>query len=167
VLDLCCGSGAIGAALLAAVPQLYLIAADIDPEAVACARRNLPAGSLVFQGNLFRALPDRFRGRLQLITANAPYVPTAEIALLPAEARDFEAPVTLDGGSDGLDLHRRIAADAADWLAPDGWLLIETSERQAAVAAELFAAGGLVPEIRRSEELDATVVLGHRAPTGG
>jgi release factor glutamine methyltransferase len=162
VLDLCCGSGAIGAALLATRPGLRLIAADLDPEAVACARRNLPAGTTVVQGSLFEPLPERLRGGFAIIVANAPYVPTAEIPLLPPEAREFEAPATLDGGSDGLDLHRRIAAAAAAWLAPGGRLLIETSERQAPTAAGLFAANGLAPEIRRSEELDATVIVGRR-----
>jgi release factor glutamine methyltransferase len=162
VLDLCCGTGAIGAALLVARPGLVLVAADLDPAAVECARRNLPPGTEVVQGDLFAPVPERLRGRLDLIVANAPYVPTDEIPLLPAEARSHEAPAALDGGADGLDLHRRIAAEAPQWLAPGGRLLIETSERQAPVAAEFFAQSGLRPSIRRSEEWDATVVIGTR-----
>ena len=162
VLDLCCGSGAIGAALLAARPGMSLVAADLDPAAVECARRNLPAGTEVLIGNLFDPLPEGFRGRFDVIVANAPYVPTGEIPLLPAEARTHEAPAALDGGADGLALHRRIAAEAPSWLGPGGRLLIETSERQAPVAAEFFASSGLEPQIRRSEEWDATVVIGTR-----
>jgi release factor glutamine methyltransferase len=160
VLDLCCGSGAIGAALLAALPGLELVAADLDPDAVASARRNLPAGTAVFQGDLYDAVPAEYRGRFDLIVANAPYVPTAEIPLLPAEARSHEAPTALDGGADGLELHRRIAAEARAWLAPHAPLLIETSERQAPVAARIFARNGLTPKVRRSDDLDATVVVG-------
>ena len=162
VLDLCCGSGAIGAALLAARPGLALTAADLDPAAVECARRNLPAGTEVVQGDLFDGLSERFRRGFDVIAANAPYVPTQDIPLLPPEARSYEARAALDGGPDGLGLHRRIAADAPGWLAPGGRLLMETSERQARVAAEIFAGSGLVPRIRRSEEWDATVVIGTR-----
>jgi release factor glutamine methyltransferase len=162
VLDLCCGTGALGAALLAARPGLTLVAADVDAAAVECARRNLPPGTEVFRGDLFAPLPAAFRGRFDLIAANAPYVPTLEISLLPAEARAHEAPAALDGGSDGLELHRRIAEEAIGWLTPGGLLMIETSERQAPVAAQMFVASGLVPSVRRSEDEDATVVLGAR-----
>jgi release factor glutamine methyltransferase len=168
VLDLCCGSGAIGAALLAVAPGLVLVAADVDPAAVACARRNLPSRAAVYSGDLFAALPADFRGRFDVVVANAPYVPTGEIALLPAEARSHEAPAALDGGADGLRLHRRIAAEASSWLARGGSLLMETSERQAPVTAEIFAAAGLIPRIRRSEDDDATVVIGQLPePSGG
>jgi release factor glutamine methyltransferase len=113
-------------------------------------------------------VPGAFRGRFDLIVANAPYVPTDDIPLLPAEARSHEALTTLDGGADGLSLHRRIAAEVYGWLAPGGRLLIETSERQAATAAEIFATAGLDPGIRRSNELDATVVVGRvRGEPGG
>jgi release factor glutamine methyltransferase len=162
VLDLCCGSGAIGAALLAVHPRLTLVAADVDQAAVGCARRNLPTGTVVVEGDLFVPVPERLRGRVDVIVANAPYVPTDEIPLLPAEARSHEAAAALDGGSDGLDLHRRIAAESPRWLAPGGRLLIETSERQAPVAAGIFADAGLEPSISRSEEWDATVVIGTR-----
>ena len=162
VLDLCCGSGAIGAALLAARPGLTLVAADVDAAAADCARRNLPAGTEVVQGDLFDRVPERFLGGFDLIVANAPYVPTEELPLLPAEARSFEATTALDGGSDGLSLHRRISAEAWGWLVPGGRLLIETSERQAPVAGAIFAAAGLAPRIRRSDEWDATVVIGTR-----
>ena len=160
VLDLCCGTGAIGAALLTAVPGLNVVAADVDPAAVACARRNLPATAPVYEGDLFDPLPADLRGRFDVIVANAPYVPTAEIPLLPAEARSHEARPALDGGSDGLELHRRIAQKAPEWLAPGGRLLIETSERQAPIAVDVFTRCGLAPDIRRSDALDATVVTG-------
>jgi release factor glutamine methyltransferase len=158
VVDLCCGTGAIGAAIAAAVPDADVHAADIDPAAVRCARRNVPGP--VYQGDLYAALPARLRGRVAILAVNVPYVPTAEIAFLPPEARAYEPRAALDGGLDGLDLLRRVAAGAAAWLAPGGHLLIETSDRQAQRAVAAFAAAGLVPRIETDEDLDATVLVG-------
>ena len=158
VVDLCCGSGAVAAAVSAAVRDLDVHAVDIDPTAVACARRNLPAAS-VFLGDLFSPLPIALRGRVGVMIANAPYVPTGALALMPPEAREHEARVALDGGPDGLDVHRRVAAGAAPWLAPGGVLLVETSEQQAPVAAGLFAAHGLRSRVLHSDAADATVVV--------
>jgi release factor glutamine methyltransferase len=157
VVDLCCGTGAIGAAIAAAVPRAEVHAADVDPAAVACGRRNLPN---VYQGDLYAALPDRLRGRVDLLVVNAPYVPTDAIATMPPEARDHEPRVALDGGADGLDVQRRVAADAPAWLRPGGALLIETGADQAPHTAAVFAAAGLVPLVEYAE--DATVVIGER-----
>ena len=163
VVDLCCGSGAVGAALAAALGPVELHAADIDPAAVACARRNLAAaGGRVYQGDLYEPLPVALQGRVGLLAANVPYIPTGEISLLPAEARLHEPRAALDGGPDGLDVLRRVAAAAPRWLAPGGHLLSETSERQAPAAAAALAGSGLVPRVARSEELSATVVIGTR-----
>jgi release factor glutamine methyltransferase len=161
VVDLCCGSGAIGAALAAAVGTIELHAADIDPAAVSCARRNLAAaGGHVYEGDLFEPLPAFLRGRVDLLLANVPYVPTEEIALLPREARLYEPAAALDGGPDGLDLARRVAAGAPLWLAPGGQLLVETSDLQATALAAAMTAGGLTSEVATLDELDATVVIG-------
>ncbi|MGW4931185.1 putative protein N(5)-glutamine methyltransferase [Agromyces sp. NPDC004153] len=167
VVDLCCGAGAIGAAVVAAVEgaggRVELVAADVDPVAVRAARRNLePLGARVVEGDLFDPLPPDLRGRVDVLAVNAPYVPTAEIAMMPPEARDHEAPVALDGGDDGLDVHRRVAASAAEWLAAGGHLLIETSRRQAARTTAAVEAGGLEARVLRDDELDATVVVGRR-----
>jgi release factor glutamine methyltransferase len=164
VVDLCCGSGAVGAALAAALGnRAEIYAADIDPAAVACARRNLAsAGGHVYQGDLYAPLPAALRGRVGLLAANVPYIPTAEIGLLPPEAREHEPRTALDGGADGLDVLRRVAAEAPRRLAPGGHLLTESSERQAPRAAEIMAGAGLVPRVARSEELNATVVIGSR-----
>jgi release factor glutamine methyltransferase len=164
VLDLCCGSGALGAALAAAVGKVELHAADVDPAAVHCARRNLAVtGGQVYEGDLFEPLPATLRGRVDILMANVPYVPTGEIDVLPREARLYESRVALDGGEDGLDLLRRLAAAAPAWLAPGGRLLVETSERQAPLAAEIFARNGLSPRVATDGELEATVVVGVRS----
>ena len=138
-----------------------LYAVDVDPAAVSCARRNLP-GDRVFEGDLYEPLPASLRGRVDVLVANAPYVPTEAVGLLPPEARTYEPRVALDGGADGLEVVRRVAAGAASWLTPGGHLLVETSADQAPAAAEAFVLGGLVPRVARSEELDATVVIGSR-----
>ncbi|KPC73109.1 putative protein N(5)-glutamine methyltransferase [Streptomyces coelicoflavus] len=163
VVDLCCGSGAVGAALAAALDRPEVHAADVDPAAVRCARGNLAgAGGRVYAGDLFDALPDTLRGRVDILAANVPYVPTGEVGLLPAEARDHEPLVALDGGSDGLDVLRRVAAAAPGWLAPGGCLLVETSERQAAAALDAFTRAGLTPRLAVCEDLYAHVVIGVR-----
>lgn len=158
-VDLCCGTGAIGAALAAAVPGLVVHAADVSPAAVACARRNV-APDRVHVGDLYAALPSDLRGRVALLVVNAPYVPSAAIATMPPEAREHEPRVALDGGTDGLDIQRRVVAGAGYWLAPGGALLIETSRRQAPATAALFEAAGMTPWVARSDEVDATVVVG-------
>jgi release factor glutamine methyltransferase len=161
VVDLCCGSGAVGTALAAILGEIELCAADVDPAAVRCARRNvIPAGGQVFEGDLYAALPRTLRGRVEVLVANAPYVPTDAIGLMPPEARLYEARVALDGGADGLDVQRRIADAAPLWLAPGGHLLVETSRRQAATSVEILARSGLVTRVAGSDELDATVVIG-------
>lgn len=164
VVDLCCGSGALGAALAAAVPGIEVHAADLDPVAVRCARRNLAtAGGRVYEGDLYQPLPGRLRGRVAVIVANVPYVPSGDIRLLPSQTRLHEPRVSFDGGEDGLDLLRRVAAAAPAWLAPGGHLLVETSAAQAAPAAGAFASHGLAARVSSSDEFDATIVIGVRA----
>ena len=164
VVDLCCGSGAVGAVLAAALPDIELHAVDIDPAAVTCARGNVVRGR-VHEGDLYAALPPDLRGRVDVIVANAPYVPSDAIALMPAEARLHEARVALDGGSDGLDVQRRVVEEAPAWLAPRGRLLVETSNRQAPQTVALFTRSGLLPRRAVSTELDVTVVVGQRPNT--
>jgi release factor glutamine methyltransferase len=162
VVDLCCGSGAVGRAMAEELPGIHLFASDLEPSAVACARRNLAGYGEVFEGDLFEALPAGIRGRVDLLLVNAPYVPTAEIAGMPPEARDHEPRVTLDGGQDGLDVHRRVATGAPAWLVRGGTLLVETSRGQAPLAASLLEQAGLSPRIVSSRKRGATVVMGTR-----
>jgi release factor glutamine methyltransferase len=162
IVDLCCGTGALGLAVangLGGWAQLH--AADLDPAAVACARRNVePAGGRVYVGDLFGALPDGLRGRIDILICNAPYVPTGDVAFLPAEARDHEPLVALDGGLDGLAILRRAASEAPSWLARGGVMLVETSDRQGPEMAAAMAEAGLSPSIHTDEDWGATVVTG-------
>ncbi|ANY05920.1 putative protein N(5)-glutamine methyltransferase [Pseudonocardia sp. HH130630-07] len=161
LVDLCCGCGAVGAAVARRVP-VELHAADVDPAATACAAVNLRGLGTVHTGDLFGALPPRLRGRVTVLVANTPYVPAGAIAAMPPEARDHEPRIALDGGADGLDPARRVAAGAAAWLGPSGVLLIETGAAQAPVLAAVFTAHGLDARIGHDDDRDATWVLGRR-----
>lgn len=163
VVDLCCGSGALGAVLAANLERIELHAVDIDPVAVRCAHRNITtAGGHVYEGDLYKPLPATLRNRVEILVANAPYVPTNSIRLLPPEARIYEALVALNGGEDGLDVIRRVATEAALWLIPGGHLLVETSEQQVPLTVEIFARNGLTSQVATDQELDATIVIGTR-----
>ena len=163
VVELCCGAAAIATAIGHRVPGVVLHAADVDPAAVVCARRNLAAsGGTAWLGDLDAPLPADLRGRVDVLVANAPYVPSAEVPFMPTEARDHEPLRALDGGPDGVDVQRRVVAAGPGWLAPDGVLVVETSRRQAPVTAAAFRAAGLTARVVRSERLDATAVVGRR-----
>jgi release factor glutamine methyltransferase len=163
VVDLCCGTGALGAVLAGAIAGVQVHAADIDPAAVRCARRNLAAaGGRVYQGDLYGPLPATLRGRVDILLANVPYVPEGEVALLPPEARDHEARVALDGGPDGLGVLRQVTAGAPAWLAPGGHLLSEISEHQVAAATAAATGAGLAARVDQSEHGATVLVATHR-----
>lgn len=161
VVDLCCGAGAVAASIGHAIPAAEIHAADIDRNAVDCARRNVPGQ--VHLGDLFAPLPAVLRGRVDVLVVNPPYVPTGDLATLPAEARDHEPRVALDGGADGLDIVRRVGAAAGQWLAPGGTMLAETSERQASAALAAVTVGGLTADLRFDPDLAATIVIARSA----
>jgi release factor glutamine methyltransferase len=157
LVDMCCGSGAIAAAVHAALGAVEVYAVDVDPAAVCCAKRNVTGA--VYEGDLFDALPPTLAGRVDVLVANAPYVPSESVAIMPREARLYEARVALDGGADGMDVQRRVIAGAPHWLTPGGHVLVETSRAQAAAGVEACASAGLQAEVVRSEDYDATVLV--------
>ena len=126
-VDLATGSGAI--ALVLSRGGARVAATELDPVAAACARAN---GVTVHEGDLDEPLPRALAGRVDVLTANVPYVPTAALDLLPRDVRDREPMLALDGGADGLDLVRRVLALAPRWLRPGGAVLVEIGPDQAA-----------------------------------
>lgn len=167
ILDLCCGSGALGLVLASRMGGIELHAVDIEPKAVQCARQNLePLGGCVYEGDLFDPLPSGLAGRVDVLLANVPYVPTDAIGLMPAEARDHEPRVTLDGGDDGLQVLRRLADGVLPWLAPGGHVFIETDAGQAPAAVRILATAGLLARSIYSEDFCSTVVIGAKPDPG-
>jgi len=154
VLEVCTGSGAIACALAMRRPGWTVWAVERDDPAVACARANvrrLPLESRVHvrAGDLFTPLEGTVSpGAADLVVANPPYLSTPILPTLPAEVRAWEPRAALDGGIDGLDVIRRLVAEAAGWLRPAGWLLLEIGEEQGAAIRGLVAANGRYAEAR-------------------
>jgi release factor glutamine methyltransferase len=99
---------------------------------------------------------------VDVIAVNAPYVPSDEIAMMPSEARDHEPRIALDGGADGVGIHRRVAEQAPRWLRPGGHLIIETSLRQAQLTVDAMTRHRFDTRVVRSANLDATAVVGRK-----
>jgi release factor glutamine methyltransferase len=156
LVELCCGAAALTAAVEAALPSVVTWASDIDPLAVSYAARNI-RGTAV-RGDLDSGLPPELLGQVDVIACNAPYVPTSDLDQLPAEARDHEPRLALDGGPDGLSVIRAVASCATRWLKPGGALLVEVSGPQAAAAMGALRSADLVASLL-SDEM-ATAVVG-------
>ena len=150
--DLCTGSGAIAIVLAAAAPGAQVVATDVDPIAVACARRN---GVEAFEGSLDEPLPASLSGSVDVLTAVPPYVPTGELRLLPRDVLRYEPRAALDGGSDGTELLAEVARRSGRWLRPGGTIALELGGDQATtIRRELVAAGFDQPEVLRDAEGD-------------
>jgi release factor glutamine methyltransferase len=147
IVDLGTGSGALLLALLAELPNAFGIGTDISLAALECARDNAQALGLAARAAFVACdYGQAIAGGVDLLVANPPYVARGDIAGLAPEVRDFDPPRALDGGPDGLDGYRAIAADAGRLLAPHGVLMVELGRGQAAAVAALFAAAGLAVE---------------------
>lgn len=161
VVEACCGVAPVATLVAHEVPGARVHAADVDPVAVAWARRNLAGRGHVWEGDLLAPVPERLRGHVDVLVANAPYVPHDAIATMPPEARDHEPHLALDGGTDGVDVQRRLLALAPAWVRPGGYVLVETSERQAPATRAACPAGWDV-DVRRDDDVDGTVVVARR-----
>jgi release factor glutamine methyltransferase len=140
-VDLCTGSGAIALVLRAAHPTSRVIATELDPGAVACARRN---GVDVLEGSLDGPLPAALAGSVDVLVGVLPYVPEEALHLLPRDVRAFEPGLALDGGPGGLTLVAEVVARSPRWVRPGGWLLLEVGSDQVATTDALLAAAGYV-----------------------
>jgi len=161
VVELCCGVAPVAATVAGSVPGAQVHAADVDAAAVACARANLPAG-VVHHGDGYDALPPQLRGRVAVLAANAPYVPEAQVARMPPEARLHEPGVALSGGIDGLDGQRWVVAGAPSWLRSGGVLLVETGLPQARLTGALMTGAGLAASLHTDPAIGGCVVAGRR-----
>jgi release factor glutamine methyltransferase len=149
-VDLCTGSGAVASVLAAARPRATVVATDIDPTAVACARRN---GVDALEGDLDEPLPPSLRGRADVVTAVVPYVPTDELHLLPRDVLAFEPRRALDGGAHGTTMLARAAEAAARLLRPGGSVLLELGGDQAREVAAILEGVGLADvRVHRDED---------------
>ncbi|MGN6143973.1 MAG: peptide chain release factor N(5)-glutamine methyltransferase [Mesorhizobium sp.] len=145
ILDLGTGTGAIALALLSAAPQAEATGVDISADALAAAERN---GADLGLGGRFRALKsdwfEKISGRYDAIVSNPPYIAGKEIAALQKEVRDFDPRRALDGGADGLDAYRIIAANAAAHLEKDGIVAVEIGSTQKEDVTALFERTGFI-----------------------
>jgi release factor glutamine methyltransferase len=168
IADLGTGSGAILLALLTELPEAFGVGTDLDPAALALARGNARRIGLTRAAYVACDMAAALRGPFDLIVCNPPYIASGDIATLPPEVRLFDPRGALDGGPDGLDCYRAIAAAAPALLAPDGALVVELGAGQAEPVAALFAAAGLAPAPPRADLNDAPRALVTRKlqPTG-
>ncbi|HEY6992992.1 MAG TPA: peptide chain release factor N(5)-glutamine methyltransferase [Xanthobacteraceae bacterium] len=152
IADLGTGSGALLLALLSELPHAHGIGSDISPAALACARDNAVALGLAERAAFVACdYGAAFKGPVDLLVSNPPYVAHADIAALQAEVRDFDPARALDGGPDGLDGYRAIAPQARRLLAPAGVCVLELGFGQLAAVRRIFAAAGLAPVAERHD----------------
>ena len=159
-VDLCTGSGAIAVVLSRGRPGARVLATEVDPLAAACARDN---GVEVFVGDMAAAVPDDVRGRVDVVTAVVPYVPSDELRLLPRDVVRYEPQRALDGGADGADLLRRAILESVGLLRSGGSLLLELGGSEADLLAALLAESGY-RDVRRlvDEEGDLRGLVARR-----
>lgn len=153
-LDFGTGSGCIAITLAAKCPAAHVVALDISPAALAVARENAQRNGVNQRvefvcGDGFGAL--RPEDRFDLIISNPPYIPGGEIASLQPEVRDFDPRGALDGGADGLDFYRRLAAEAPARLAAGGKLMVEFGDGQADELGKIFEAQMWIVEAVRED----------------
>lgn len=160
--DLCTGTGAIAAVLAAVMPAARVLATELDPTAVQCARGN---GVEVFAGFLDDPLPVAFEHGIDVLTAVVPYVPTNSLHLLPRDVLAFEPRVALDGGKDGTVLLAEVVRRSTRWLRPGGWLLLELGGDQADPIGRLLRQVGFEGiDVMADEDGDPRAICGRRGP---
>lgn len=152
-VDLCTGSGAVAAAMASEVPQATVTAVELSPQAHAFAVRNAqPYGVDVRLGDIADAVDD-LAGQVHVVTANPPYIPLSAFESVAPEARDFDPPLALWSGEDGLDVIRVVARVAADLLVDNGLVVCEHADSQGTAAPAVFASSGLWTQVRDNLDL--------------
>ncbi len=172
VLDLCTGSGCIAAAIATRLKAAVVVAGDLSAPAVELAQANmrrlgLAERVLVFQGDLFDAIEGSVDQQpFDMIVANPPYIPSGQIAGLDRGVREYEPTAALDGGLDGLAIHRRILDGAAERLTLAGRLYLEIAFDQGEAALSLLGTRNDYTEGRLLKDLGGRdrVLTARRAP---
>ena len=160
-VDLCTGAGAVAMVLQAAAPDARVLATDVDPIAVACARTN---GVDASEGVLDAPLPRHVEGVVDVLTAVPPYVPTGELRLLPRDVRDHEPVAALDGGADGTDVLAEIVRRSRRWLRPGASLVLELGGDQPGVLEPVLREAGFdAPRVLRDAEDDPRGIVARLA----
>ena len=144
VVDLCTWSGAVAVSTAyeragARVHATEIVTATAEVARLNAERAGVADRVTVGVGDLFAPLSDELRGHVDVVVSNPPYIPTADLAGLPAEVASREPRIALDGGADGLDTVRRIVDEARAWLRPGGLLAMETDTERAKDAAVLMS----------------------------
>ena len=157
VLDLCCGSGAIALSLAQEAAAAEVVATDVSADALEVAKASGQRCGLAERvewhcGDLFAPL--RGTEPFDLVAANPPYVRRDDLAQLAPEVRDYEPLLALDGGEDGLAYYRRIAQEAADFIRPGGYLLLEVGDGQSAAVEDLLAQAERLTEVQIRPDLN-------------
>jgi release factor glutamine methyltransferase len=175
VVDLCTGSGAVAIAMAREIPDAWILATDISPEALRVARANAAAHGVgdritFLCGDLWQPIRrerEELMGRLDMVVANPPYIPSDHLATLMPEVR-WEPRKALDGGRDGLRALRRIIAGAPQPVRPGGFLLLEVGAHQAAEVSRLIQVSGEFEEARLLKDLAGRdrVVVARRCADG-
>ena len=145
IADLGTGSGALILALLSELPNAFGVGTDTSFKALVTARDNARRLALIRARFIACDMAAALHGPFDAIVSNPPYIASGDIATLAPDVRDFDPHLALDGGTDGLDFYRAIAAVAPTLLAPGGALVVELGVGQAEPVAHLFAAAGLAP----------------------
>lgn len=166
-VDVATGVGPVALAIADALPDSKVVGLDISEEAVDAARdnaRRLGLDNARFKcGDLLEALPGKLAGRIDVMTVHPPYVPRAEVKLMPREVTSYEPRHTLtDGSVDGLGMVRRLVEASPEWIKPGGWLLVEVSPDRARLVTSVLRAGGTVEVL--GTRSDPTRVLAMRRP---
>jgi len=163
-VDLCTGAGAVAMVLGAEAPGARVLATDVDPLAVACARTNGVDASV---GVLDEPLPVAIEGAVDVLTAVPPYVPTGELRFLPRDVQEHEPVAALDGGAEGTEVLAEIVRRSPRWLRTGGALVLELGGDQAdLLGPELRAAGFDTPDVLRDAEDDPRGIVARLASRG-
>ena len=171
MLDLCAGSGCIGLAVAAQVPQARVVLGEWSDGALKICRQNVRRNSLTarvvpMQADA-REKPEKSLGEFQCIVSNPPYITTAEMAELPHSVKDFEPALALHGGDDGLDFYRAIVRNFTPALNPGGWLCFEFGMGQDAAVCDLLRRAGYeIAELKKDTADITRAVLARKREEG-